>query len=138
MASNTKETIEGEMLDALALQRQLDDTEAELMQLEQFQNFVNLRKSLNDKWAEVRKKVEDVMVPAYKAGKIDKSIKGEYGSITVTESDQFDVDETILPAKYFKRVVDSTKIRTIYQLEGEAPKGCTPSKKYGIMIKLKS
>lgn len=135
--SDPKTAIEGELLGAVDMQLQLAKLERELMHLEAFQNFIQLTKAVNDKMADVRKNIEAVMVPAYVAGEIDKSVKGEWGSVTVTESDVFDVDQSILQPKFFKKVVDTTKIRDTYHLEGKPPKGTTPSKKYGIMIKFK-
>lgn len=135
--TNPKETIEGEVVEALEMQRQLDDVEATLMKIEAFQTFINLRKAVNERMSKVRKDVEAVMVPAYIAGDIDKTLKGDWGSVTVTESDQFEVDEKVLPPKFFKKVVDMTKIRGTFQLEGKPPKGTKPTKKYGIMMKFK-
>jgi hypothetical protein len=137
MSNNPKQIIEGEIVDALELQQQLESLETQLMADERFKQFITLRDKVNKVWANTRKDIEDVMVPAYKAGEIDKSVKGEWGSITVTESDQFEVDEETLPAKFFKKVPDTNKIRKTYQLEGKAPKGTKQSKKYGVMIKFK-
>lgn len=132
-----KQTIEGEVVSVVTMQQELANVENELMQLDAFKKFIELRKTVNDKMASIRDNVEFLMVPAYKAGQVDKTIKGDWGSVTVTESDTFEIDEAALPAKFFKKVVDTTKIRKTYQLEGKPPKGATPSKKYGIMIKFK-
>src|SRR5947209_1425731 len=96
---NARRLIEGEVIGALAQQKELDEIESALMQNDQFKKFVALRDSVNKKWDEVRKQVETVMVAAYQAGSIDKTMKGEWGSITVVESDKFEIDEKELPAK---------------------------------------
>lgn len=132
-----EDVISGEVVSMLTLQKQLDDTEAELMQVEKFKQFIELRKTVNDKMAEIRKNVEAVMVPAYQAGEVDKSIKGDWGSITVKENDEFDIDEKLLPKDYWKKVPNMTLIRGKFQLEGKVPKGAKHIKKYGIMMKFK-
>lgn len=135
--NNPKAAIEGEIVEALSMQQQLATLEASLAENEQFKSFLKLRKEVNDKMASVRNDIKEFMIPAYIAGEVDKSIKGDWGSITVTETDEFEVDEKELPAKFFKKVVDTTKIRGTFQLEGKAPKGTKQSKKYGLMIKFK-
>lgn len=135
--ADTKQAVEGEVVETLQLQHQLAELESQLMQLPTFQEFVALTKTVNARMAEVRENIEAVMVPAYQRGEIDKSIKGDWGSVTVTESDKFTIDEAELPAKFFKKVPDETKIRATYHLEGKPPKGTKPFKKYGIMLKFK-
>jgi hypothetical protein len=137
MADNPQQLIEGEVLDVQTQQRELKELQTALSQNEQFTRFMELSKAVNEKMAEVRTRIEAVMVPAYEEGKIDKSIEGEWGSVTVTESDRFEVDEKELAPKFFKKVVDEAKIRATYQLEGKPPKGTKQYKKYGIMMKLK-
>jgi hypothetical protein len=136
-ATKTAAAVEGEVLSTVEMQQQLASLENQLMQLPDFQQFIALTKSVNARLAEVRANVEAVMVPAYQRGEVDKSIKGDWGSVTVTESDKFEIDEAQLAPKFFKKVVDESKIRATYQLEGKAPKGTKPYKKYGIMIKYK-
>lgn len=132
-----KEVIEGEVVSVLTMQQELDSVEAELMAFEPFQRFTELRRAVANKEAEIRKAVSEVMIPAYIAGEVDKTVKGDWGSVTVTESDKFDIDEAALPAKFWKKVPDTTRIRATYQLEGKEPKGTKQTKQYGIMIKFK-
>jgi hypothetical protein len=87
--------------------------------------------------SDIRAKVAEVMIPAYRAGEVGKAINGDWGSATVTEKDVFDIDPAALPAKFFKKVPDETRIRKTFQLEGVAPKGTVRSVKYGIMLKFK-
>lgn len=136
MPDTPQALIEGEVISALAQQKELDDLQVALSQNEQFTRFMELSKAVSTKMAEVRAHVEAVMVPAYQEGKIDKTIKGAWGSVTVTEADRFTIDEKELPAKFWKRVVDESKVRQTYQLEGKPPKGTKPFKKFGIMLKV--
>lgn len=133
--ADVKQAIEGEVLSTQELESQLSTLESELMSNPQFQQFVQVRNQLNEKYSQVRKNVADIMIPAYQAGEVDKSIKLPNGSITVTEKDVFEIDEKVLPPRFWKKVPDETKIRKTYQLEGVAPKGTVQSKKYGIMLK---
>lgn len=136
-ANNPAQVIEGEVLSTIELQNELQSVEQELQQLPTFQRFMQLSKAVNEKTAEIRSSIEAVMVPAYQRGEVDKSVKGEWGSVTVTEADKFTIDEAALPPKFWKKVPDEAKIRKTYQLEGKAPKGTEHYKKYGIMLKIK-
>lgn len=135
--ADVKAAIEGEVLSTQELESQVAALESELMVNPQFQQFIQLRNQLNDKYAQVRKNVADIMIPAYQAGEVDKSIKLPNGSITVTEKDVFEIDQAALPPRFWKKVPDETKIRKTFQLEGVAPKGTVRSVKYGIMLKFK-
>lgn len=138
MSDDPKEIIESEVLDVQAQQRELEQLQMALSQNEQFTRFMELTKAVNTKMAEVRAHVEAVMVPAYQAGQVDKSLKGDWGSVTVTESDEFDVDVAALPKELKKTVPDMGKIKDHYHLHGKVPKGATyKGKRYGIMLKLK-
>lgn len=136
---NTKpqEAIEGEVLSVLSLQKELAATEAKLEQMEVFKKFIELRKSVNDKMASIRTEVKAIMIPAYQKGQVDKTIKGDWGSVTVTVSDTFKIDEATLQPKFWKKIPDETKIRATYQLEGKSPKGTEHSKTYNITMKFK-
>lgn len=54
-----------------------------------------------------------------------KNLRGDWGYITIAERIAFDVDETQLPAKFFKKVVDIKRIGDTYKLEGKDIKGAT-------------
>lgn len=138
MSADLKDEIEQEVTSALALSHELSDLEAQLNQNEQFRRFMELSKAVTTKMADVREHIESVMVPAYQAGQVDKSIKGDWGSVTVTESDEFDVDVAALPKELKKVIPDMGKVKDHYHLHGKAPKGATyKGKKYGIMLKIK-
>jgi hypothetical protein len=118
---NPKESIEGEVISALSLEKQVADAEQKLLELPEFVRFVQLQKQVQEKTAEVWKAVEANMI----ANDI-KSIKGDWGSITITERLEFDVDTETLQKKFTKTVPDTKKIRDTYRLEGKAPKGTVP------------
>lgn len=132
-----EETIDAEVAEIILLQDELQKTEAALMKISSFKKFIVLRRTVEDKMSSLRNEIEAVMIPAYRDGKIDKSIKREWGSVTVTESDKFEINEDELPAKFWSKKPNESLIRKTYQLDGKPPKGTKHSKKYGIMIKFK-
>lgn len=134
-AKDEQAVIEGEVMDALSLQRKLDDTESELMLDPRFKQYLALRDEVNQVWDKVRAQISDIMIPAYQAGKIDKSIKGSWGSITVTERQDFEINQAELPAKFIKKVADTTLIRKTFELTKKEIKGAKPIKKFGLMMK---
>ena len=99
----------------------LAKTEKELMDNPQFKQFLELQKSVNDKAAEMWEYVEQQMLENN-----IKSIKGEFGSVTIAERQGWTYDEETLPKKFFKKVIDTKKVTDTYRLEGKAPKGCAP------------
>ena len=56
-----------------------------------------------------------------------KSLKGDWGSLTIAERTNFKVDLDNLPTKFVKKVADTTKIATAYKLDGKLPKGVETS-----------
>lgn len=130
--------IEGEVVSVLELHQELESVEAELMQFEPFQKFMALRKAIDSKLKEVRKDIAEVMIPAYVAGEVDKTLKRDWGSITVTESDEFTVEIKDLPKDYKKSVPVMSMIKDFYHLHGKPPKGAEyTGKKYGITLRIK-
>ena len=101
--------------------KQLDDTEAELMQDERFKQFIELQRSVNDQAAKVWKNVETQMI-----NNNIKSIKGDWGTLTIAECLDWNIDADALPAKFIKKVPDKKKISDTFRIEGKAPKGCEP------------
>jgi hypothetical protein len=55
-----------------------------------------------------------------------KSIKTEKITLSIAERTSFDVDPETLPAKFWKKTPDTTKIGKFYKLEGNPVKGTTP------------
>lgn len=118
--SDTQAIIEAEVKDALATEKSLQDLEAELMQNEQFRQFIELSKTLPKQLEETWDRIKSQMVEHD-----IKSIKGDWGTITIAERLNWETTEE-LPTKFYKKVVDTKKISDTYRLEGRAPKGATP------------
>lgn len=115
-----EEIIASEVTDVLALEASLAELEAELSQNEQFRTFLTKQKEVRAKIDEFWKNVETQMIEHDV-----KSVKGDWGSLTIAERLGWDTTDE-LPAKFFKKVVDTKKISDTYRLEGKAPKGATP------------
>lgn len=99
----------------------LANTEKKLEANPEFKKFLELQKEVNKKASEIWKQVEQEMIDNN-----IKQIKGDFGSLTITERQGWTYDEEQLPNKFFKKVVDTKKITDTYRLEGKAPKGCEP------------
>jgi hypothetical protein len=103
------------MDDNVSLQTKVDQT-------------VALEKELSEKIMAL-KAAQDQITAFWKeveAGMIDsntKSIKGDWGSVTIAERNNFKVDLDLLPTKFIKKVADTTKIGATYKLENKLPKG---------------
>lgn len=52
-----------------------------------------------------------------------KSIKGDWGSVTIAERDVFSGSVDDVPRKFIKKALDTKKIKTFFTLEGKLPKG---------------
>jgi hypothetical protein len=115
--ADTKELLKIEVGEMLALEEQLAANEAQLMQIEQFRTFLQLQRDVQTKLAEFWKRVEERMI----AENI-KGIKGDWGSLTIQERNNWRTTDE-LPAKFYKKVVDTKKLTDTYHLEGKVPKG---------------
>lgn len=102
------------------LQKQVESTVAlEIAMAEKARVLATAQKQINDTWKQVEKAMIDNNI---------KTIKGDWGSITVAERTSWDVDMNILPKRFIKKVADTAKIKAAFELEGEAPKGVTPKR----------
>jgi len=117
----TSEKIETEVKDLLGLAKSLKATEEQLMQNEAFRNFIEMQKEYNERSTAFWKEVETRMID-----NDIKSIKGDWGSLSIAERIGWTIDTDLLPAKFIKKSPDTTKITATYRLEGKAPKGCEP------------
>jgi hypothetical protein len=105
---NTTEIVKQQAEIAIGLQKEISTKVAEL-------------KIAQDKITDTWKQVESLML------KHDiKSIKGDWGILTIAERLNWSIGPE-LPPRFFKTVPDTTKISTIFRLEGKAPRGATPS-----------
>lgn len=112
--------IESEVIKIIADGKELETLEHELMQNEVFREFLAKQKAYQTASTLYWQSIENQMI----ASNI-KSIKGDWGSITIAERIGFDTTDE-LPSKFYKKVVDTKKIADTFKLEGKAPKGATP------------
>ena len=120
MAKSPENIIEEEVLDVLALERQLSEAEQELMQLDAFVKFTKLQKEVSEQSQKIWKQIETSMI-----NNNVKSVKGDFGSITIAERLDWSTNDE-LPAKFYKKIVDKKKLSDTFRLEGKAPKGAEP------------
>lgn len=103
-----------------------------MMAAPEVQIFLEAQKLANEKSAETWKKIEELMI----AGDI-KKVEGDWGSLTIAERLDFDINEDELPPRYKKIVPDTTKIRTMYQLDRKDIAGAVPKYKNYLVKRLK-
>jgi hypothetical protein len=105
-----------------AVQKALEAEEASLAaQDERFRSFLQRQKEAKEKMDVGWDYVKDLMI------KNDiRSVKGDWGSLTISERLGFDIDESKLPKEFYKLVPDIKMIGDTYRLEGEAPEGAEP------------
>ncbi len=119
--SNPKRLIESDVISILEAQNSLEHMQAELMVNETFRAFLEAQKRFTEQSAAMWQRVESAMI----ANGI-KSVRGEWGAITIAQRLSFAIDETKLPRKFKKIVPDTKKIADTFRLEGEAPPGTEP------------
>lgn len=121
MQDESKTEAEKMAEDAIALQAEVDERQTALMQDERFREFIQFQR-------EAEKRIQSTWA-AVEAAMINhdiKSIKGDWGSLTIAERIGWDVDLKALPPRFLKKVPDFKKLTETFRLEGEAPKGATP------------
>lgn len=101
------------------MELQMSELEAALSSNPQFVQFMQFQKAFNDKSAELFKNLEEQMIVSRV-----KSVKGEWGYVTIAErTDIKVVDEDKLPKKFFKRQVDQKKLNDYVKLSDDLPEG---------------
>ena len=114
-----KDKVEKEVEKTLAIQDELTQLQAELEQDPKFQRLVELQKTvpkqMNDAWDKVFELME--------ANDI-KSIKGEWGSVTVAERTYYSIEEfDKVDKNLLKDTLDTKKVGAYTDLHGELPEG---------------
>lgn len=110
MAEDVNKVIETQAAEAVALQ---NDISAKIAALKDQQDQVNAT------WNEVEAKMIEHDI---------KSIKGDFGSLTIAERTTYKAfDLTDVPPRFIKKVLDSTKVAAQAKLTNELPKGVTSS-----------
>lgn len=120
--NDTAEKIIAAVDSVFALEKQVSDLELEISKNEQFRAFLAKQKEAQAQISETWKIVEQQMIEHD-----IKSLKGDWGSLTIAERTNFKVDLDNLPTKFVKKVADTTKIATAYKLDGKLPKGVETS-----------
>lgn len=105
---DTSSLIQNEIDKAVALEHSLATQVAQIKAAQE---------QINSSWEQVK----DVMI----ANNV-KSIKGDFGSITVAERTTFKTDMTKLPDEFKKLAPDTAKIGSHYALLGDVPEGAEP------------
>lgn len=106
--------------------------ESELQADPKFAQFLEARKAFSDLETAVWKKVEQVMLDNN-----IKSIKTDKFTLSIASRMSFDIDSDLLPAKFWKRVPDTTKISGTFKLEGKPVKGTTPKSTQYLVKRIK-
>lgn len=129
---NPEKEIEDEVIDLVKQQKELETQELELMQDPRFAKFIQAQKKFKDDSEIFWGTIENGMI------KNDiKSIKGEWGSITIAERQGFDIEIEKLPSKFLKKSPDLKKIGDSYKLTGVAPAGAVPKLTKYLMKRIK-
>lgn len=89
-------------------------------------SFETKAKELKDAETQIKatwKQVESVMIEHD-----IKSIKGDWGSITIAERTNYKAEDLdAVPSKFLKKALDTNKIAAAFKLENKLPKGITTS-----------
>lgn len=86
-----------------------------------FAMFLQAQKDFNEYQTTVWKNIEQQMIEHG-----IKSVKTDTITLTIAERTSYTIDEEQLPAKFWKKVPDTTKISGTHKLEGKLVKGTTP------------
>jgi len=125
MPNKPEDLIQSEVTEVLHLEKSLVDLEQELSKNEQFRTFLTKQKKAQAQISETWKNVERQMIEHDV-----KSIKGEWGSITIAERTNYAAeggDLSNVPSKFIKKTLDTTKVAAAAKLEGKLPRGITSS-----------
>lgn len=128
MKTNTDKLIHQEVELTLKLESELQG----LIKNPVVQQFLELQSRVNEKAALAWKNIEKQMIEAD-----IKKVSGDWGSLTIAERLDFDIDDEQLAPRFKKTVADTTKIRTIYQLDRKPIAGAIPKYKRYLVKRLK-
>ena len=120
MAEDANTVIQAEAAAAVALQQEIADKVAELKEVQS---------KIDDTWKSVEKQMIDNNI---------KSVKGEWGSLTIAERTNYKAEDIdLVPKKFIKKTLDTKKVSAAEQLTGELPKGITASQTKFLTKRLK-
>lgn len=109
MSDQVTKEIQAKVDKTIVLQREIESKISEL-------------KEAQDQITATWKTVERVMID-----NDIKSVKGDWGSITIAERTTLKGDIDVVPAKFIKKAFDAKKAQAHKDLTGELPKGVTES-----------
>ena len=132
MSNKPEQEIQDVVTGVIELQQSLQTLEDQLAENEVFQSFLTKQKQAQAEIASTWKMVEQQMIEHNV-----KSVKGDWGSITIAERTNYKADLTELPSKFVKKVADTAKIQASHALEGKLPKGVTTSTTKYLMKRIK-
>lgn len=119
MAEVSEDKLQSEIQVIVKEQQEIAKRELELTTMNpEFKAFMDQKKEIDEKAAAVWNRIEEAMLENN-----IKSIKGDWGYVTIAERTNFKVNLDLLPAKFIKKVPDTTKIGAAYKLENKPPKG---------------
>jgi hypothetical protein len=127
-----EETIKSELEVYDAQQIKLAKLEDELNANSQFAQFIEARKSFAELEAKVWKHVEEVMIENNIS-----TIKTDKLTLSIVKRVSFDIDQELLPKKYYKTVPDTTKIAGQFKLHGNPVAGTSPKYKQYLQRRIK-
>lgn len=132
MTVNVEEEVKSELEKFEAKQIELDVLAEELQSNPKFNEFLEAQKSFREFEQKVWSNIEAAMIENN-----IKSIKTTKVTLTISERVSFDIDLELLPAKFIKRVPDTTKINGTFKLEGKPVKGTTPKYTHYLVKRIK-
>lgn len=116
----------------LELEDKLANVEQQMLQNDQFKAFITAQRKAQDEIAVTWKAIESQMIKHN-----IKNIKGDWGTLTIAQRQNWEIDESKLPDFFFKRVPDTKKIADAFKLTSVSPKGVKRSVTKYLMKKLK-
>lgn len=131
-----KEIIDEEISQLFELEKSLHLIESELLESDTFRKFLDLQQRIKDQSDDMWKRVGSQMVELYEAGIIPKTLKYDWGTLSVTRNVILAINEKKLSEDFKKMVADTTKIRNTYDLEGKPPKGVKVTIEHGFRKQL--
>lgn len=118
----TDTSVESQVQEVIALQTKAQEIELAIQSNHTIRELTRQKSELDGKIADFWKAIEEAMIATG-----TKSIKGDWGYVTLVEKIGSWTVTDKLPAKFMKKVLDSTKISNHFKLTGKAPEGATPN-----------
>lgn len=134
MDESKQAEVEAEVISLVTAEKEIDKLRTELMEAdERFRNFLQKEKDHKENskifWDTILTQMNKYSL---------KSIKGDWGSVTVVEKiGSWKVDMEILPKKFIKKVADNKKLSDTFKLTNKLPDGAEPVYSNYLMKRIK-